>query len=773
MPRLPSPMIGVLSMAFASLLPLPAHAGQPGGPLQAPGLEARVDEIVKKMTLEEKIGQLVQYSSGIPTGPGTGRGAYEEMVAKGLVGSFLNVTGAAETNVLQRIAMKRSRLGIPLLFGLDVIHGYRTVFPTPLAMAATWEPSLVERAARIAAVEASAAGVRWTFSPMVDVARDARWGRIVEGAGEDPHLGAAMARAYVRGYQGTSLADPTSIAACAKHFVAYGAAEAGRDYSPADMSETLLRQVYLPPFRAAVDAGVVTLMSAFNTIGGVPASGNPFMLNRVLRGEWGFRGFVVSDWNSVGELIPHGIALDRPGAARKGLMSGVDMDMEANLYATEIQALVKNGVVPEAVVEEAARRVLRVKVALGLFENPYTPEKSAAGAPIPADHREAARTIAERSFVLLKNEAVEGGRPILPLAAGRSTVALIGPLADSRVDMLGSWPGKGDVKDVVTLRTALQTRLASDGGRLVHARGTEIRGSSESGFAEAVDAARKSDVALVTLGEEAATMTGEAASRTDLGLPGNQQQLLEAVVAVGKPTVVVLFSGRPLTIGWAVRNVPAILQAWHPGIEAGPGLVRTLFGESNPGGKLTVTFPRSVGQVPLYYNHLNTGRPVPAGTDLSRPPEKPEDKYLSRYIDSPNAPLYPFGHGLSYTRFSYGPVELSTRAASAREMDRGTGKPITVTARVTNVGDRPGDETVQLYIGQRGTSVARPVRELVGFQKVALGPGQSVRVSFILGRESLAFWNIDLKHVVEPAHVTVWVGGSSVDGQKAELIVGP
>lgn len=717
---------------------------------QRPTTEARIEKLLKQMTLEEKIGQLNQYSAGSPTGPGTGRSNYEEMISKGEVGSLFNVTGE-QANTYQKLAIEKSRLKIPLIFGLDVIHGYRTTFPTPLGMSATWQPDLVEKAARVAAVEASHDGIRWTFSPMVDIARDARWGRIVEGAGEDPYLGEAISRAYVRGYQGASLSDPNSIAACVKHYVGYGAAEGGRDYNTTEISERTLRQVYLPPFKAARDTGAATFMSAFNALNGVPSSANPFTLDTILRKEWKFRGFVVSDWTSVGELIPHGIANTPADAARKAVTAGVDMDMESNFYHTTLADQVKSGKVPMSVIDEAVRRILRVKIELGLFEHPYSPiDPSAMLTPAS---RELSRTIAEKSFVLLKNQNV------LPLKMGVK-VALIGPLADSAGDMIGAWGGKGDAKDVITLKAALQQRL---GASATYAKGTEIVTDATTGFAEAVDAAKSADVAIVALGENAGEMTGEAASRSELGIPGNQQQLLKEIVATGKPVVLIVFSGRPVILNWESKNVPAILEAWHPGVEAGPALVRTLFGDNNPGGKLTTSFPRAVGQEPLYYNHLNTGRPMKEVGDTLTPSDR-DGKYHSRYIDQLNSPLFPFGFGLSYTTFAYGPVTVSNTSFSAADINRGAAK-ITVSTDVRNSGSVAGDEVVQLYISETGTSVARPVRELKGFQRVTLAAGASKHLEFTLGRDELAFWNIDMKNVVEPGKLSIWVGGNSVDGQ--------
>jgi len=748
-------VLALLSFTVAQSSPSPSWSNDPQ-------TESRIDQLLKQMTLDEKVGQLVQYSAGAPTGPGTGRTDYKELAAKGMLGSLINLTGAAETNAMQKLAVEQSRLHIPLIFGLDIIHGYRTTFPVPLALSATWDPALVEKTARIAAKEGSRAGVRWTFSPMVDIARDARWGRIVEGAGEDPYLGSALAAAYVRGYQGSKLSDPESIAACSKHFVGYGAAEGGRDYNTAEIPVRLLRQVYLPPFQATVDAGAATFMSAFEAINGVPASANAFTLTQVLRKEWGFRGFVVSDWNSIGELIPQGLANSGAVAAGKAILAGVDMDMEANLYGPNLPGLVKSGVVPESVIDESVRRVLRVKFALGLFDHPYTEVKPDGIAP---EDMETARKAAEESFVLLKNE---GG--MLPLKASGKTVALIGPLADNAGQMLGSWAGKGSPKDVVTLRSALTKQVEAAQGHIVYAKGTDILGKSDAGFSDAVGAARKSDIVVLALGEDAEWMTGEAGSRAHLDLPGNQQQLLEAVAATGKPVVLVVFSGRPLVLNWAAQHVPAILAAWFPGLQAGPALANVLLGASSPSGRLTVSFPRAVGQEPLYYNHFNTGRPAD-GVDLSVPPQNPGDKYRSRYVDEQNSALYPFGSGLTYSTVAYSPATVSATTLSAKDLNAGSST-LKVRVEVRNTGSRVAEEVVQLYIRQTGTSVVRPVRELKGFQRITLAPGQSQKVEFTLGHEELKFWNIEMKDVVEPAQLTVWVAPDSTQGKPVQVSIG-
>ena len=732
----------------------------------APEIERRIETLLKQMSLAEKVGQLNQYSYGQPTGPETGRSTVEESIKRGEIGSFLNVTDPVLSNRLQRMAMEESRLKIPIIFGLDVIHGYRTIFPVPLALASTWDANLVEHVSRIAAAEATSAGIRWTFSPMVDIARDPRWGRITEGAGEDPYLGSIMARAYVRGYQGETW-SAQSMAACAKHYVAYGAAEGGRDYNSVDMSERQLREVYLTPFHAAVDEGVATLMSSFNTINGMPASANQFTLNQVLRHEWNFRGFVVSDWGSVRELIPHGVANDLATAARKGFLAGVDMDMEGNAYLQHLPTAVKAGQVSQAAIDEAVRRILRVKFALGLFDKPYVDEKNAI-TTLPAANVAVAREAAEKSFVLLKNEATNGD-PVLPIRSGVRKVALIGPLADSQPDMLGTWSARGKHEDVVTLRTALEARAKRDGFTVLYAKGTEIRGTSDSGFAQAVDVAAQADVVLLALGEDASWMNGEAASRAFIDLPGNQQQLLERIAATGKPTALVLFSGRPLALTPVVSRVNAILEAWSPGVQAGPALERVLFGDAAPAGRLTVTFPRSLGQVPIYHSMLNTGRPA-VGLDLTRPPANGGEKFKSRYIDEQNTPLYPFGFGLTYTNFEYTTTQANVQQASVAELNTGRAQ-IRVSADVKNTGARAGEEVVQLYIGLRGTSVARPVRQLKNFRRITLGPGELKRIEFTIGRDELAIWQSDTKYEVEPAELMIWIAPNAEAGTPTRVLL--
>ncbi len=752
---------------------LASRAGTARTNLSDPNSEKKVDELLRKMTLEEKVGQLVQYSAGQPTGPGTGRTDYDDMIRKGEVGALFNITTARQTNAYQHIAVEQSRLHIPLLFGLDVIHGFRTEFPIPLGLASTWDPTLIEQTARVAARETSASGIRWVFSPMVDIARDARWGRMTEGAGEDPFLGAAIARAYVRGYQGARLDAPDSVAACPKHFVGYGAAEGGRDYNSVEISEHMLRQYYLPPFHAAVDEGAATLMSAFNSLNAVPASANPFTLKQILREEWGFQGIVDSDYTSVGELVAHGIANDGATAARKAFLAGVDMDMVSSLYHENLVRLVRSGEVPESAVDEAVRRVLRVKFALGLFEHPYADEAKEADAMLKPDSLMLARAAAERSFVLLRNESFSGRGRVLPLSSETKTIALIGPLVDDAQDMLGSWAGQGRPQDVVTLHAALTQKMGAQNVR--YAKGSEILGGSDDQLAEAVKAAEQSDTAILALGENAPEMTGEAASRAFLGLPGRQGQLLEKIVATGKPVVLLIFSGRPLTLPWAFQHVPAVLAAWFPGVQAGPALIRTLFGEVIPTGKLVVSWPRSVGQEPLYYDALSTGRP-PGDIDLTRPPRNGIEKFVSRYIDEQNSPQFPFGFGLSYTSYRYANLRVDKTQLSAKNLNdelHAKGNPpstvLSVSADITNTGARAGEETTQLYLRLQGTSVAQPVRALSGFQRVSLAPGETKKVAFQLGPEAFAFWNDQNKFAAEPAHVTLWVAPDSSQGIQTTL----
>jgi beta-glucosidase len=732
-------------------------------------IERRVDELLRQMTLEEKIGQLVQYSateeaSSKPAGastvalnvnpPGPNGVDSFKLASSGRLGSMLNTVGQAITNHFQHAAVDRTRLHIPLLFGADVIHGFRTIFPVPLGTAASWDLELISSLAHMAALEAKTAGVNWFYSPMVDIARDARWGRCTEGAGEDPYLGAAIARAYVRGYQGDDLSAPGSVAACVKHFAAYGAVEAGREYNTTDMSDIQLRQVYLPPYRAAVEGGVATVMSAFNALNGVPASANPFLMQTVLRDEWGFNGTVVSDYTAVMELTHHGIALDTASATAKALNAGVDIDMMSHFYDADLPGLVKSGAVSMATVDEAVRRVLRLKFALGIFEHPFTTGPEVTNAV--RENRPLARRAAEESFILLKNAPTES--PLLPLPKNKK-IALIGPFADDSVDMVGAWSGANNFGDVVTLRAALAQHAQQNGTMLTYAKGTEISGDSEAGFGEALDAARGADVTILALGESSA-MSGEAASRAYLELPGNQQKLQEAIVATGKPVVLLVFSGRPLVLSWAASHVPAIMEVWFPGVEAGPAIVDMLFGDVSPSGKLTMSFPRAVGQEPLYYAQFPTGRPEQFPDP--KHPSPVETKYVSKYLDVPNDALFPFGHGLSYTRFAYSNVKVSDPTINISALMRDPkAHPLNATATVTNTGHRRGTEIVQCYVRIVGASVEQPVRTLKGFTRITLGPGEARSVQFPLGFEELSFFNIDHRLVVEPTEYTVWIGGSS------------
>jgi beta-glucosidase len=698
-------------------------------------LDSRVNDLLAKMTLEEKVGQLNLFN--------VDKTDLEQAIAAGKAGAVLNAVGAAPTNKLQRLAIEHSRLHIPLLFGFDVIHGYRTIFPIPLGLTSTWDPGAVETMARISAREASASGVRWTYSPMVDIARDPRWGRIAEGAGEDPVLGSAMSAAYVRGYQGTELSAPSSIAACAKHYVGYGAVEGGRDYNSVDMSEGHLREVYLPPFKAAVEAGAATFMSSFNTLNGVPATANRFTLRQVLKGEWSFRGFVVSDWNAIGELVPHGIAKDKRDAAREALIAGVDMDMSSEVYLDYIASLVRSGVVPMSIVDDAVRRVLLVKFQLGLFERPYVDEQHEAGALLTAESRAAARAIAQKSIVLLRNEG-----NVLPLSKSVGTIAVIGPLADSKADVLGSWFGKGTAAEAISVLEGVRATVSA---ALLYSKGVDVAGESTDGIAQAVEMARQADVILLLLGESG-DMSGEAASRSNLDLPGQQEKLLEAVAATGKTVVLVLMSGRPLTISWAAEHVPAILEAWFPGSEGGNAIADIVFGDANPSGRLPVSFPRTVGQVPIYYSHLNTGRPH--GVDL---------RYQTGYLDLPSSPLYPFGYGLSYSKFVYRGLHTDNQLGAHGELQ--------ASVEVTNTASRAGEEVVQLYVHELVSPSARPVTELKQFKRMVLKPGETRKVEFTVTHGQLASLGPDMRFAVRPGTYSVAVGPNSAQVMKARFEV--
>ena len=708
-----------------------------------PDIETKINALLAKMTLAEKLGQLQQLDGDFPTG--AGRPEQFEMARKGTLGSTLNVRGAKNVNELQRAALA-SRLKIPHLFAFDVIHGYRTIFPVPLGEAASFDLKAAELSAFIAAKEARSAGVAWTFAPMVDIARDPRWGRIVEGAGEDTFLGSQFATARVLGFQGTDYSAPDRVLACAKHWVGYGAAQAGRDYSTTDISENSLYNVYFPPFKAAKDAGVGTYMSSFNDLNGIPASANRWTLTDVLRKEWKFDGFVVSDYTSVAELIPHGIAKDGSDAAQLALNAGVEMEMVSRLYNQNGEQLLKDKKLTMPVIDEAVRRILRIKYRLGLFDKPYTDESLEAKTLLASEHRKAAREIAAKSFVLLKND-----NQTLPLKKNINKLAIIGGLADSKEDVMGSWNGDGKTEDAVTLLEGIKNKLGSS-AKIHYAKGCDAKCEDTQDFDKAVDAAKDSDFTILVVGESAA-MSGEASSRSDINLPGRQLDLVKAIAATGKPYAIVLMNGRPLTINWLAENSPAILETWFGGTEAGNAVADVLFGDVNPSGKLPVTFPRSVGQIPIFYNQLNTGRPF-----------KAEEKYTSKYLDVANTPLYPFGYGLSYTNFGLSNIRLSSKQIAPNGS-------LNVSVDVQNTGMREGTEVVQLYIRDLVGSMTRPVKELKGFERVALRAGEKRTVTFTLKPEQLGFYNAQNKFMVEPGDFKVWVGQSSADGLEADFTV--
>ncbi|HEX9006147.1 MAG TPA: glycoside hydrolase family 3 N-terminal domain-containing protein [Bacteroidota bacterium] len=732
------------------LLAASCPAQQPSRPPSDQRIEKSVDSILARLSLDEKVGQLVQATGDFRTGPAERRINDDQraMIRQGKLGSLFNVFGADQIRELQRIAVEESHARIPLVFGLDVIHGFRTTFPIPLAEAASWDPEAVERSARIAAAEAASSGIQWTFAPMVDIARDPRWGRIAEGSGEDPFLGSAMAAARVRGFQGRSLADPASIMACAKHYAAYGAAEGGRDYNTVEVSERTFRDVYLPPFAAAVEAGAGTVMASFNEIGGVPSSGNRHLLTGILREEWKFDGFVVSDWNSIGELIPHGFAADGAEAAERAVKAGLDMDMMSGCYRDHLAALVREGKVPQGTLDEAVRRVLRMKFRLGLFADPYRniSAEREKRTILSAANLDAARDIARKSIVLLRNEG-----NLLPLRKDLKTLAVIGPLAGSHRDPTGCWAGPTDTNNVVTVLEGVRAAVAP-GTHILTAHGCTISGPDTAGIAAAVAVARQADAVLLVVGESE-DMSGEASCRSSLDLPGRQEELVRAVQAAGKPVVLVLMNGRPLSIAWEAGHVPAILESWFLGLRTGNAVADVVFGDYNPSGRLPVTFPRTVGQVPIYYNHKNTGRP-------------PSDSnhYTSKYLDLPSSPLYPFGFGLSYTTFAY--AGLTLRAAELGLTDS-----IRAAVTVTNTGSRPGDETVQLYVCDEFGSVTRPVKELKAFRKVHLAPGQQTMVDFVVPVSHLAFTTLEMKHAVEPGTFRLYIGPDSAHGLETSFTI--
>lgn len=726
-------------------------------------IERRVNSLMLQMSLEEKVGQLVQLNGG---GEET-----NTAIKQGLVGSVMNVPGAGPANALQHLALEQSRLKVPLIIGLDVIHGYRTVFPVPIGGASSFDLELIEQAERVAAKEATASGVKWVFAPMVDITRDPRWGRMVEGAGEDPYWGSLVAAAKVKGFQGKNMADADSVVACAKHYVAYGAAEGGRDYNTVEMSERLLREIYLPPFHSAVRAGVGTIMSAFDSLNGVPATANHHTLADILRGEWDFRGFVDADYNAVHELVAHGIAKDDKEAAFNALMAGVDMDMVDNAYGQFIPAMVRSGELPLAVVEEAVRRVLRIKFAAGLFDHPFTDPTREQKDLLTQDNLQVARQLAQESLVLLKNQ-----NSVLPLSKKLKTIAVVGPLADDKAEQLGSWVGMGRAQDVVTPLEGIKAKLP--GVQVLYAKGVDIpsfekdnnnplvaapapstaTGAAKTGpstHADSIDstvaAAKKSDVVVVFMGE-LGMMTGEASSRAGLDFPGRQMEMLQAIVATGKPIVLVLESGRPLDIRWANDHVSAIVQAWFPGVQAGHAIADVLFGDVSPSGRLPISWPRSLGQVPIYYNHLPTGRPGSS------------DRWHTGYVDESSSPLFPFGYGLNYTTFRYGtPVVLTPTVPS-----NGT---LRVKVDVQNTGTRPGTEVVQLYVHCRVAQTSRPVRELKGLSRVTMVPGETKTIEFSVDAKDLGSYGLDMKLAVVPGGYDVWISPNAAEGEEATFEV--
>jgi beta-glucosidase len=706
-----------------------------------------IDALLAQMTLEEKAGQLTQWDAQqTPTGPRVQSGS-DDGIRRGRVGSVLGAYGVEATRRLQRIAVQQSRLHVPLLFSFDVIHGFRTVFPVPLAEAATFDPALAERCARAAAIEATAHGLHWTYAPMVDIARDPRWGRVVEGAGEDPFLGSALAVARVRGFRGTP-GEPTSLLATAKHFAAYGGAEAGRDYNTVDISERTLREIYLPPFQAAVEAGVDAIMPAFNEIAGTPMHAHRGLVRDTLRQQWGFRGLVVSDYTGIKELMMHGIASTPAAASVRALEASVDVDMVSDFYLAQLPALVRSGRLPQSLLDAAVRRVLEAKQRLGLFADPYRyadPAREKANELAPAT-RALAREAARESIVLLKNE-----RNLLPLRKDMKTLAVIGQLASDAQSTLGAWAGAGLAKDTVTVLDGMR-QAVSPNTQLLYARGASPHGDDRSGFDEAVQAAERAE-AIIWVAGESEDMSGEAHSRVWLGLPGAQEALFDRLRATGKPLVVLLMNGRPLAISHVAEHADAIVETWQLGHEMGHAVADVLFGDVNPSGKLPITFPRAVGQVPIYYNHKSTGRPP-----------RSDEPYSSKYLDAPWTPLYAFGHGLSYTRFEYQKPRLSATKLGPSDTLR-------VQCTVRNAGQRVGDEIVQLYLRDDVASVTRPVRSLRGFARVSLPAGATREVTFTLDQDDFALLNDAFERVIEAGTFSVFVGGSSETQNQASFEV--
>jgi len=710
--------------------------------------ERAVDSVLRLMTLDEKIGQMNQYNGPwLATGPLTNDGNLLDQVKSGKVGSMLNVTGVKRTRELQELALQ-SRLKIPLLFGQDVIHGYRTIFPVPLAEAASWDLAAMEASARVAAKEASAAGIHWTFAPMLDISRDPRWGRVMEGAGEDTYLGSLIAKARVKGFQGTGFGDTSAVMACAKHFVGYGAAEGGRDYNTVDMSMRRLHEVYLPPFKAAADAGVATFMNSFNDLNGIPATGSKYLQRDLLKGSWAFKGFVVSDWGSIGEMINHGYAKDNREAAMLAANAGSDMDMESRSYTKELATLVKEGKVKMTVIDDAVRRILRKKIEMGLFENPFRysdlqREERNWNNP---EHRQVAVDIARKSIVLLKNE-----KNILPLSNKAGTIALIGPFVKAKSDHLGFWSydWPDDTARISSIWEAVSRKMGGD-SKLLYAKGVAITGEDRSGFAEAIEKAKLAEIVILTVGE-ARDMSGEAKSRSSIQLPGVQEELVKAIVALGKPTVVLISAGRPLIFNWTADHAPAIVYTWWLGTEGGNAIADVLFGDYNPSGRLPMSFPRAEGQIPIYYNHVQTGRPAMHDSDKF---------YRSAYTDLSIYPKYAFGYGLSYSAFEYSPVTLSSKTLRK-------GQTLEASVTVTNTGKVAGTETVQLYIRDLFASVVRPVKELKGFQQVKLAPGESRTIRFKITVDDLRFYNEQLQYIWEPGAFKIYIAKDAAHNNEA------
>jgi beta-glucosidase len=709
-------------------------------------IDQKVNALLKKMTIEEKIGQLNQYTGdNSATGPITINPNKQAEIKAGIVGSMLNVVGTKYTRQYQELAMQ-SRLKIPLLFGQDVIHGYKTTFPIPLAEAASWDLTAIELAARVAATEAAASGIHWTFAPMVDIGRDPRWGRVMEGAGEDTYLGSKIAYARVKGFQGNKLGDLNSVMACVKHFAAYGAAVGGRDYNSVDMSERMLWETYLPPFKAALDAGAATFMNSFNDLNGIPATGNAHLQRDILKGKWNFQGFVVSDWGSIGEMVAHGYSKDLKAAALSAITAGSDMDMESNAYRYHLAELVKEGKVPVDLIDDAVKRILRKKFELGLFDDPYrySDQKRADKALNNPENRKAALDVAQKSIVLLKNE-----NETLPLSKNLKTIAFIGPMVKEYKANMGFWsvelPDVDYNKWVVSQWDGLQNKVGKN-TKLLYAKGCEVDGDNKDGFAEAVATAKQADVVILSIGESR-DMSGEAKSRSNLHLPGVQEDLVKAIQATGKPVVVLVNAGRPLIFNWTADNVPAIVYTWWLGTEAGNAIANVLFGDYNPSGKLPMTFPREIGQIPIYYDHYSTGRPAKTET---------ETNYVSAYIDLKNSPKFPFGYGLSYTKFNYSDLKLSSTKMKNNET-------IKVSFQLSNVGKVAGEEVVQLYLKDKFGSVVRPVLELRDFQKVKLNAGESKTIEFTIDKEKLSFYNDKLEFIVEAGDFEVMIGASSAD----------